>query len=407
MDSMDVLSNKEQIIPYFKPVFSADGHRIAGYEVWGRLVEADGTAVCLKGFFEDHEIPDEYKVEVADHIASSALERYLDEKEEGLVFLHRDARLLMLDHGESFLQLLQQFEERGFSLDRIVLGLSEYAYTGDFEQLVHLLVYYKTYGIKISMNNIAENGGQLEKLSFFSPDILRVNLYQLRNDAGNKVYKDILYSLSVLARKIGASLLYEGIEINYQLQFAWLSGGRFYQGDYLHKESSTFLDPDILKPKLKQKYGDFIRYETKHLNAGYDLADLLHKDTGSELLRMKKENGDFDGILMELANHFSDKAFRLYICNEVGFQVSSNVLKVSGTWAKDPSYIGKNWSWRPYFLENIIRMRMDKKGLLSDMYSDIDSGESIRTFSFPLGNEHYLFMDLSYEFLFEEDSLLY
>ena len=53
-------------------------------------------------------------MEVADHIASSALERYLDEKEEGLVFLHRDARLLMLDHGETFLQLLQQFEERGF-----------------------------------------------------------------------------------------------------------------------------------------------------------------------------------------------------------------------------------------------------------------------------------------------------
>ena len=71
-----------------------------------------------------------------------------------------------------------------------------------------------------------------------------------------------------------------------------------------------------------------------------------------------------------------------------------------------PEYCEKNWSWRPYFLENIFKMRSDKKGILSDLYRDIETGETIRTFSYPLNSEEYLFIDLSYEFLFQYEGLL-
>ena len=33
-------------------------------------------------------------------------------------------------------------------------------------------------------------------------------------------------------------------------------------------------------------------------------------------------------------------------------------------WVIQSEYLQKNWSWRPYFLENIIKMRNDKKGIL-------------------------------------------
>ena len=75
----------------------------------------------------------------------------------------------------------------------------------------------------------------------------------------------------MLARKIGASLLFENIEINFQLQFAWLNGGRYYQGYYLQHPSPSFLNTNLLKEKLKEKCQDYIRYEKKHLEAGYHL----------------------------------------------------------------------------------------------------------------------------------------
>ncbi|MGM0851750.1 MAG: EAL-associated domain-containing protein [Bacillota bacterium] len=407
MDALEVLTNIEKVIPYFQPIFSADEHKIIGYEVLGRIGVDEGTIESLGPFFGDEEIPDEYKVEVDERITRLALSKFLGEEQEGYIFLNRDARLLMLDHGESFLELLQEYEKKGLNLNRTVIELSEKTFIGDFDQLVHLLLYYKTYGIKIAIDNVGGNSGQLDRLSQFSPDILKVDLYQLRNDAGNKVYKDILYSLSMLARKIGASLLFENIEINFQLQFAWLNGGRYYQGYYLQHPSDSFLKPDILKEKLKEKCQDYIRYEKKHLEAGYEFADVLHKEISQKLMMIKKQSTEFDDILFELGKYFTDKCFRLYICDENGFQVTSNVLKTDQKWQIEPRYKGKNWSWRPYFLENIIRMRINKKGLLSDIYSDIDSGESIRTYSFPFGNGLYLFMDLSYEFLFEEDGLIF
>ncbi|MCA1062179.1 EAL-associated domain-containing protein [Rossellomorea sp. AcN35-11] len=407
MDPLEVLTNIEKVIPYYQPIFSADAHKIIGYEVLGRIEVEKGKVESLGPFFGDDEIPDEYKVEVDDKVTRLALSKFIQEGQEGYIFLNRDARQLMLDSGEAFLALLQEYEKLGLNLNHTVIELSEKSFSGDFDQLVHLLLYYKTYGIKIAIDNVGGNSGQLDRLSQFSPDILKVDLFQLRNDAGNKIYKDILYSLSMLARKIGASLLFENIEINFQLQFAWLNGGRYYQGYYLHRPSASFLNPDLLKEKLKEKCQDYIRYEKKYLEAGYEFADVLHKEISQKLILIKKHATDFDDILLELGQSFSDKCFRLYICDENGFQVTSNVVKNDQDWRLESRYKGMNWSWRPYFLENIIRMRINKKGLLSDIYSDIDSSESIRTYSFPFGNGLYLFMDLSYEFLFEEDGLLF
>ncbi|MGR3763669.1 EAL-associated domain-containing protein [Rossellomorea sp. NS-SX7] len=407
MDPLDVISNIEKVIPYFQPVFSADEHKIIGYEVLGRMLQDNGEAETLGPFFTGNDIPDEYKIEVDERVTERALDQFISAKQEGLIFINRDARLLMIDHGESFLELLQRYNDKGLQLNRIVLELSEKTFHGDFEQLVHVLLYYKTYGIKVAIDNVGGNMGELDRLSQFSPDILKVDLSQLRNDAGNKMYKDILFSLSMLARKIGASLLFENIEINYQLQFAWLNGGRYYQGYYLKYPSESFLETDILKDKLKEKCQDYIRYEKKHLEAGYQFADDLHKEITLTLSQLKKQTEDFDNLLTGLADTFTDKCFRLYMCDENGVQVTSNILKVDGDWEVHQRFKGKNWSWRPYFLENIIRMRINKKGLLSDIYSDIDSGEPIRTYSYPFGNGLYLFMDLSYEFLFGEESLLY
>ncbi|MFB7641954.1 EAL-associated domain-containing protein, partial [Peribacillus butanolivorans] len=75
-------------------------------------------------------------------------------------------------------------------------------------------------------------------------------------------------------------------------------------------------------------------------------------------------------------------------------------------WIVQPNYMNKNWSWRPYFLENIVKMRNEKKGILSDLYSDIETGETIRTFSYPLNNKEYIFFDLSYSYLYENEALL-
>ena len=93
------------------------------------------------------------------------------------------------------------------------------------------------------------------------------------------------------------------------------------------------------------------------------------------------------------------------MCNEEGFQITGNVFK-RRRMAVSAGVYRKNWSWRPYFLENILQMRISGKGFFSDIYSDLETGERIRTFSYPLEGDMYLFIDLPYAYLYEQDGLI-
>ena len=94
-------------------------------------------------------------------------------------------------------------------------------------------------------------------------------------------FTDVLFSLSLLARKIGATLLFENIEMSFQLQFAWKNGGRYYQGFYLHPPASEFIDRELQKERLKEKFHDFIAYEKRKLVGDlYSCGIFSNKGTG-------------------------------------------------------------------------------------------------------------------------------
>jgi EAL domain-containing protein (putative c-di-GMP-specific phosphodiesterase class I) len=403
MDALDILTDLENVIPYFQPIFSADEQRVIAYEVLGRY-RSGGNIISLGPFFLDDQIPDEYKYEVDQLLVKKALELAFELEDDVSIFLNRDADLLMYQHGEPFLQELLAFEKRGMNLKRIVLEISEGHYKGDFAQLDHLLQYYRTYGIKVAIASIDSDTNYFERIGQLSPEIIKINLQPLKSNAAAAGFTDVLFSLSLLARKIGATLLFENIEMSYQLQFAWKNGGRYYQGFYLHPPESEFIDRELLKQRLKTKFHEFITYEKRKLEAIYSAAEFFQNKVQDILLKNKKAN--YEELFGSLIKEMDQIAFRMYVCDEDGFQKSSNIYKSNDGWNTQKEYVQKNWSWRPYFLENIIKMRNERKGILSDLYSDIETGETIRTFSIPINGNDYLFIDITYQYLFDNDQLL-
>ncbi|MBT2698457.1 EAL domain-containing protein [Bacillus sp. ISL-40] len=403
MDALEILSDLENVFPYFQPIISADEQRVIAYEVLGRY-ESEGKIISLGAFFQDDQIPDEYKFEVDLLLVKMALEKALKLDEDVSIFLNRNADLLMYGHGEPFLQELLAFEKKGLMLNRIVLEISDRNYTGDLDQFDHLLQYYRTYGIKIAIVRIDSESNYFERIGQLEPDILKINLQALKSTSTGINYHDVLFTLSLLARKIGATLLFENIEMSYQLQFAWKNGGRYYQGYYLHPPAAEFIQRDFLKDRLKEKFHDFISYEKKKLEAVYTTAEFFQAKV--QEIVIKNRNATYQNLFQVLIKELDQIAFRMYVCDEDGFQKSANIFKEKEGWITQSEYIQKNWSWRPYFLENIIKMRNEQKGILSDLYCDIDTGETIRTFSFPMNGEDYLFIDISYQYLFQHDQLL-
>ncbi|MBO0962641.1 EAL domain-containing protein [Neobacillus sp. MM2021_6] len=403
MDALEILSDLENCFPYFQPIFSADEQCIIAYEVLGRYQSGDGV-ISLGPFFLDDQIPDEYKFEVDLLLVKKALDKALQLDEDVLIFLNRNADLLMYGHGEPFLQELLAFEKKGLSLKRIVLEISDRNYHGDIDQFDHLLQYYRTYGLKIAIASIGGERHYFERIGQLEPDIIKINLQALKSTSTGINFNDVLYSLSLLARKIGATLLFENIEMSYQLQFAWKNGGHYYQGFYLHPPGADFIKHDILKYRLKEKFHDFISYEKRKLEAVFTTTEYFHAMVQEIVIKNRKSG--YDILFQALIKEFDEIAFRMYVCDEDGFQKSANIFKGKTGWSVQSEYLDKNWSWRPYFLENIIKLRLEQKGRLSDPYCDIETGETIRTFSFPVNETDYLFIDISYQYLFEHDQLL-
>ncbi len=403
MDPLDVLSNLSMVTPHFQAIFTADERKVLGYEVLGRF-KSDQDVISLGPFFQDMMIPDEYRIEVDDIVVKRALDYWLMHDFTPFLFINRNPNLLMKDQGISLLELLQTYQEKGFPLDHLVLEITEHDFLGDIEKLNHLLMYYRTFGIKIAVDNVGNGTGNIDRIGLIAPDILKVDLHMLRKTNDLTSYQDVLYSLSLLARKIGAALLYEDIETLYQLQYAWSNGGRYYQDFYLQEPRDSFIDENVLKEKLKIEIRHFIDHEKRKIQNIHQISEQFQQIVQGLLVKSKK---DFQGdeLIKSISGELSTYSFRIYICDEDGFQQSANHVKTKSGWELYSSYYGKNWSWRPYFLENIMKMRLEQRGILSDSYSDIETGETIRTFSYPINQHHFLFIDLTYEFLYEKSAL--
>lgn len=288
MDALEILADLENIFPYFYPIFSADEQRIMGYEVLGKY-QSDREIISLQPFFHDEEIPVEYKSDVDLILVRKALEKILQNDEEIYILLNRNVELLMYENGEPFLQELLDFEKRGLNLKKVVLEISG-SVDWDIDHFDHLLQYYRTYGIKIAISGLNEVSHNFERLGRLEPNILKINLEPLKSSATGTNFNDVLFTLSLFSRKIGATLMFENIEMSYQLQFAWRNGGRYYQGSYLYPPSTEFLPNDMIKDRLKEKFHDFIAYEKRKLEAVFTAQENFQLKVQEIVMKNKKAN---------------------------------------------------------------------------------------------------------------------
>ncbi|WP_339178753.1 EAL-associated domain-containing protein [Oceanobacillus sp. FSL W7-1293] len=404
MDPLDILIDLEQLLPYYKPIVRADKQLVSGYEVIAYYLDENNKEQRLDWLFDDTSIPDEFRLEVNKYIHQKAIEKKLQEHFTGHLTLYYDAELLVRDNGEVFIDLLHDHQEKGLHLNEIILEIKDTCLPNNTDQLGHIIKYLKTLGVKISIE-LADANGSLNQLAVLHPSFIKVDTSFLKDDLLPHLYKDVYFGVSMLSRKIGASLLFKGIRSYKQLNFAWQSGGEYYQGSYLTYPQQDFIEEDACKNKLTEYFREFVTYEQKKAKAQFELLDSVYAII-DRLLSQTKQTND-DSWLLKLAEGCEDFVFRIYVCNSVGLQISANVEKdMQGSWTLIEEGMHKNWSWRPYFFENIMRMNIEKKGILSDLYTDIERSELIRTYAYPLSQERYIFFDIPYSYLIEKEGLL-
>ncbi|MGP4060212.1 EAL-associated domain-containing protein [Halobacillus sp. H74] len=403
MDPLDIIGNLHKIKPVFQPIVSAINHDINGYEVLGRY-QHENEWYSLGPFFHDPEVPEEFKAEVDQHILRLAMTEMLEKNKKGLLFINRNAGQLMMNEGEDLLETLLVYEQKGFSLDRVVIEVTEHEFDEDFESLSHLLLYYKTYGIQIAVDHVGAKSSNIDRIRQLEPHILKIDASIIRKQ-NSDIFQDIVYSLSMLANRIGAAILFENIEDDFELYFAWKHGSRYYQGFYLAYPAFDLVDKASLTNDLGEKVAGYVQREKNLLEQRYGFVKKWENKVKGLLAKWEGPKKS-DAFIEWVTEQFHDESFRMFVCHIDGQQVSANFRKKEDTWELEPHKRGSNWAFRPYFLESVVQMKVLNTGLLSELYSDIETKEMVRTFSVPLTDQHFLFIDLRYAYLYNHECLL-
>lgn len=398
MGILEMLDKLDQIEILYEPIYSADGHRVVAYEVIGQIQGEKGI-VNMEQFTYEQDVPVEMRAEIEQLFVRKALQAASHLIKDVGLYIPCNPNLLANDYGESYFAMLKELVDEE-NLPQITLVMAEHKYNGDIKQLHHSIRYIKTYGVKIAL---ADVGSQtlLENLLMLEPAVLKINVGQLNYNlwgAQNHAFATI----RALAVKMGTLLLIENIETVYQLQHGWKNGARYFKGPYLQAPNKEFASPDALKERFRSECEQFIMTEKKQLLHKYEEMKRLEKTICTIVEQIQPSSVQLEKLI-QLANTLLNCAFRIYICDNSGFQTSPNIRWKEGKWEVQEAAVGKNWSWRPYFLLNIIKLAKDHKGDLSSVYSDIETGELTRTYSMALANGEFLFIDIAYDYLYEHN----
>lgn len=382
------------VMPYFQPIISLQNRRIIGYEALGRQL-VGGKAVSLGPLFQSTDIPDEKLLQLDRMLRIKALARAATCQDDCMFFLNLRPSWIydnFLETGRN--ATIRYIEEFGLDPQRVVIEITEDSTRASAQELADVVMNYRNFGCKIAIDDVGSGFSHFDRIALINPDIVKVDFKLLRRSESHQGYYALLRAHANLAEQIGASLLIEGVEDERDLLHALSVGARYVQGFLFSPAVPKFLKPDVFEDMLRRQMSIFADEQL----AKYQELYSVNRWFLSHVLPARPfcESDDADAYIRSFLDQVPTRCFRIYLCMEDGTQISSNFTRNdAGIWIQDPSIRGANWIWRPYFIPNIVRMQTGSAPTFSQTYTDLETLQTIHTYSASVGNGYYLFFDLT------------
>lgn len=401
-----------EIVPYFQPILSVEKDSIFGYEALARFIDRVGAVHSLGPFFLA-DIPHSFSVIEREEFKNLKLEIDRTIRKKAVEKISNTPGLdpktkLFLNISPSFMQdylssktdeepyTLQIAKSSGLDPKRIVIEIVEEHFSGEIDQLKPLINLYKRSGFLVAIDDLGSKSSNLDRIGALHPDIIKVDLGLIRSSVASRNFQEILFTLSRLAESLGCSLLFEGLETETELYNALTYGARFLQGFYFAEPGPELMDINGLSIRFSQLHELFFNYKKyqllRRIKKEKELEDRL-ESSGIEVI---SSNGI---VTVKLRNSYllEKSVFRMYVTNHEGRQLSPNYSGISDSgMLEDDSFVGRNWSWRPYFLEQFYKNAKDSSGgwIASNPYYDLESNLLLVTYSKRMEEGNVLFVDV-------------
>lgn len=142
-----------------------------------------------------------------------ALSSLGESRSSGLVFLNTTVESLV-DPDWTSADALSSLGKQGLSPEQIVLDLSEedLGRNNDFDAALGAIGVLRDAGYQVSLDNAGSSGRTVELVERLRPEFLKFDITLVRGVAHNQLGRELVRSLSRLARKAGARLVAERVE---------------------------------------------------------------------------------------------------------------------------------------------------------------------------------------------------
>ncbi|MBD0381990.1 EAL domain-containing protein [Paenibacillus sedimenti] len=384
---------KHEVRPYFQPILSLQNQEIAGYETLGRRIR-QGRIESLGPFFKDPDISEDAHLLIDRHLREFAIGRIAASGDDCWLFINLKPSWIYRTYKRSgLLPTIELLRKYNIDPARIVIEITEEEFTGKLQELMQIVELYRQFGCTIAIDDVGSGFSNFDRIASLQPKILKIDLNILKKSGTHAGYKALLQSFSILAAQMGASLLIEGVETKQELQSALQVGARYVQGYLFSKAEAELQERGGFKAMLQAEMNLFSQKEFQRYSQIFNFSHSLNPLMDASVTIHSPE--DADAVIERAIQTVSDSCMRMYICREDGSQISSNYSRCENMWRKDEQFRGANWIWRPHFISNILMMNLQKQGILSQVYTDLDTSLQIQTYSCAIGEGCYLFLDLT------------
>ncbi|MCB1327276.1 MAG: EAL domain-containing protein [Spirochaetales bacterium] len=363
----------DRVVPYFQPIVALDDQNIHGYEVLGRLrPEGEGSVTSLGQFFHDAKLELSYVHEIDRHVQEQAIRRLQQADPRVRLFLNVMPRLLAdlcarsRFAYESF-HIVQLVERYSIDPRRIVIEITEDEFRGEHGELVGIVQALRQFGFRIAVDDLGAGMSGLARLAYLQPDIIKVDLHLLQKSLTDDAFRRLLVAIGFVAQRLGAELLFEGVEVEEELSAALKMGGRYLQGFYFSPAVPDFIPPETYQANLKNTLQDYTRFRVAEMIQSYLRRDgifLPLQQAGATFSNVEFEQAD--AAMREYLPRVPDQVRSAALFDFEGNQISSNFVRAAGEWEINPVAIG-NISWRNIFQQTVANYLFHKQTyLISD-----------------------------------------
>src|SRR5476649_1977094 len=181
----------------------------------------------------------------------------------------------------------------------------------------------------------------------------------------------VVKALALMAEKTGCWIIAEGVETEAELHFALECGSRYVQGFLFAQGQIDFFKADAFTQQFAQLRDHYVLHKLAERGRLMALRKQL-----SKLMNLLQAWAQGQAPLAALPQfHDYPWLLRFYQCDRHGTQLTPNLEWRNGQWQADASYLGHNWSWRPYFYHLLAEGWHERRLTLSNTYRDATSNQ--------------------------------